>query len=414
MHSCKRCLELNLVSDLTIDDPPFNVCDNHPLCFFSNCLCCPQSGGNYCQNHSIVRCTGITKKGKPCKGHARSRMMPYCSDHSYLANNMFKKDESILSERATSQTETSLVSKRCPFIKKKGGQCKAYCTSGSSCCTDHQGVVTLKPKGVIRVQDVTPNVLLNQTRGKPPKGECSDMNLKQRSQICNDDVSANGNKKGITVNDNVDESMSISSGSSCWEESTNQAVADNADELEFLEEEDENLKHLRDVFEVDDEDLDELGSLTSTAANLHHDDIRNFSNNIKHSNGSKAHYQTPEEWTWDWSLEQHWEACKALMDRLYHLLSDKVMPLVKSAILLARKDLQHAKILTKAKAYENKSIIGGTMVGCITRLESIRKTRPSAVVVEEASEVLEPLLFACLSDSTLKLEMIITDNFNHQ
>ena len=46
------------------------------------------------------------------------------------------------------------------------------------------------------------------------------------------------------------------------------------------------------------------------------------------------------------------------------------------------------------------------MVGCISRLESIRSERPFAVVIEEASEVLEPLLFSCLCESTMKLEMI--------
>lgn len=45
-------------------------------------------------------------------------------------------------------------------------------------------------------------------------------------------------------------------------------------------------------------------------------------------------------------------------------------------------------------------------IGCIARLEAIRSTKPFAVLVEEASEVLEPLLFSCLCNSTCKLEMI--------
>ena len=39
-------------------------------------------------------------------------------------------------------------------------------------------------------------------------------------------------------------------------------------------------------------------------------------------------------------------------------------------------------------------------MGCISRLEAIRSTRAFAVVVEEASEVLEPLLFSCFVSST--------------
>jgi AAA domain len=62
--------------------------------------------------------------------------------------------------------------------------------------------------------------------------------------------------------------------------------------------------------------------------------------------------------------------------------------------------------MAKARVYENKTIVGGTIVGCTSRLESIRATRPFAVVNAEASEVLEPLLLSCLSDSTMKLEMV--------
>ena len=35
-----------------------------------------------------------------------------------------------------------------------------------------------------------------------------------------------------------------------------------------------------------------------------------------------------------------------------------------------------------------------------------RATKPFAILVEEASEVLEPLLFSCLGSSTCKLELI--------
>ena len=39
-------------------------------------------------------------------------------------------------------------------------------------------------------------------------------------------------------------------------------------------------------------------------------------------------------------------------------------------------------------------------------MESIRKIKPFAILVEEASEVLEPLLFSCLGEDTVKFEMI--------
>ena len=44
--------------------------------------------------------------------------------------------------------------------------------------------------------------------------------------------------------------------------------------------------------------------------------------------------------------------------------------------------------------------------GYIGRLDAIRAIKPFAVLVEEASEVLEPILFSALTESTVKLEMI--------
>ena len=72
----------------------------------------------------------------------------------------------------------------------------------------------------------------------------------------------------------------------------------------------------------------------------------------------------------------------------------------------AREEYHKAKIRAKSRVYENKAVIGGTIVGCIARLEAIRKIKPFAILVEEASEVLEPLLFSCLGEDTKKFEMI--------
>ena len=75
-------------------------------------------------------------------------------------------------------------------------------------------------------------------------------------------------------------------------------------------------------------------------------------------------------------------------------------------IEVAREEYRNSKIRAKSRVYESKTVIGGTIVGCIGRLESIRKVKPFAILVEEASEVLEPLLFSCLCEDTVKFEMI--------
>lgn len=45
---------------------------------------------------------------------------------------------------------------------------------------------------------------------------------------------------------------------------------------------------------------------------------------------------------------------------------------LKEQLEMARREHHEAKIRANTKVYENKTIIGGTIVGCITRLESIR------------------------------------------
>jgi len=45
---------------------------------------------------------------------------------------------------------------------------------------------------------------------------------------------------------------------------------------------------------------------------------------------------------------------------------------LKDELNVARREHHEAKIRANTKVYENKTIIGGTIVGCITRLEAIR------------------------------------------
>lgn len=93
------------------------------------------------------------------------------------------------------------------------------------------------------------------------------------------------------------------------------------------------------------------------------------------------------------------------MDRHNQLLKG-ALKLLYAMLRSERKRLHTAKVKASAKVFEDKSIIGGTIVGCIARLEAIRSTNPFAILVEEASEVLEPLLVSCFCSSTCKLEMI--------
>ena len=105
------------------------------------------------------------------------------------------------------------------------------------------------------------------------------------------------------------------------------------------------------------------------------------------------------------SLEERWMQAK-LIEQKYKSLLAKLNNKRNTEIEIAREEYHKAKVRAKSEVYEKKAVIGGTIVGCIGRLESIRKTKPFAILVEEASEVLEPLLFACLGEETTKFEMI--------
>ncbi len=50
----------------------------------------------------------------------------------------------------------------------------------------------------------------------------------------------------------------------------------------------------------------------------------------------------------------------------------QVDEVLKKELEVARREHHDAKVRASTKVYENKAVIGGTIVGCITRLEAIR------------------------------------------
>ncbi|KAJ9456884.1 Protein cfxQ-like protein [Diplonema papillatum] len=181
-------------------------------------------------------------------------------------------------------------------------------------------------------------------------------------------------------------------------------MTDNPDEMVMDDqaEEGENLRHLQEIYEVrsasackeeeevwdEDEDEDEAHAAVDVKAS------------------------DPAQWTWDMSLDERLEVVDNLAVECIELLHTLMVDLRKDRAA-ALSSLRRAHARLKSQVYEGKVILGGTIVGCAARLESIRGLDPFAIVVEEASEVLEPLLMACLTQSTCKLEMI-GDHFQLQ
>ena len=182
---------------------------------------------------------------------------------------------------------------------------------------------------------------------------------------------------------------------------------DNPDEVE----EADGLQHLREIFEVEDGEEAHVKGPFEKDFEEQLPDVKEFAPSgnkdisANESSGERAASREPVEWSWDMPLRDRWEAFEDFM--LSHRLQlEAVLRHVRERLPIARKQLQEATVRASAKVYENKSVIGGTIVGCIARLEPIRATNPFAIMLEEASEVLEPLLFACMCPSTVKLEMI--------
>lgn len=83
--------------------------------------------------------------------------------------------------------------------------------------------------------------------------------------------------------------------------------------------------------------------------------------------------------------------------------------LLKSAVNL----LNHAIDESRLELLRSADVIGLTTTGCAMHQELLRTLEPSVLVVEEAAEVLESQLLACLTDS-LKQIVLIGDHFQLQ
>jgi hypothetical protein len=168
-------------------------------------------------------------------------------------------------------------------------------------------------------------------------------------------------------------------------------IVDNPDELE----ENDCMQHMRDVFEVVESESDD-----------------EFEDK-KHGEPEKLELQVPADiryissylWSWDLSYAERWVIIQRMLDLDKYLIAliDKMLS---KELKHSRESYKREKIKANSSVYEGKELIGGTIVGCISRLEAIRALNPFAILIEEASEVMEPLLFSCLGPTTCKLEMI--------
>jgi hypothetical protein len=81
-HACFKCIQLGCSpACLAEDEPPRNVCGNHPICWQTGCLeLCAKSVG-FCLEHKITRCTYVNHRGKQCPAPAVDRESRACLHH---------------------------------------------------------------------------------------------------------------------------------------------------------------------------------------------------------------------------------------------------------------------------------------------------------------------------------------------
>ncbi|TDH66050.1 hypothetical protein CCR75_007122 [Bremia lactucae] len=358
-HACFVCLVREAQAKIAVEDPPRNTCDQHPLCWRQEDACdeVAEPGSSYCKMHASElfckwdeKCTEIATTGR------------YCSRHH---------------AEAMKKTTTEA----CAARTRKGRPCKAKALTGSTFCRDHVG----KRDNVVAVDipKASPPKLAVLTKSKS--------NDKVNDQALQDDQSSQLLEVECSAETKNDEELGSLCGSDSDLDAFEDAISnDNGDEVE----ESEHLQHLRDVYEVEDDSID-----------LEIEVVEGDGGETKPWVVSDEELLKPDKWHWKMSLDQRWNALVSVLS----LWSD-VNTRLQGAFVKRLEDLKidlHRELLrANSRVYEGKSVIGGTITGCVSRLEAIRTTNPFAILVEEASEVMEPLLVSCFSSSTQKLEMI--------
>lgn len=357
-HACFVCLAKDKVADVAVDEPPRNTCERHPLCWHLQGFCTEvaELGTSYCKMHAEdLYC----KWKEPCGEIATTGR--YCDLH-----------------HANAIALTQASSEKCGARTRKGQPCKGRRLSGSSFCKDHVGrgcsfIVdeSAPPKTIVHNEK---HAVLKKSAIEPLREIQSPqlIELKQANEA--------------TPNEKNDDLLSSGSDEAEFEDAVEY---NNEDEVE----ESEHLQHLRDVYEIESDDVIEI------------DSVEEVVEETMPWVSSDQQLMKPLLWHWNMPPEERWNALFSVLS-LWSDLNTRLQREFVQQIDNLKINLQHEILRANSRVYEGKSVIGGTITSCVSRLEAIRTTNPFAVLVEEASEVMEPLLVSCFSSSTCKLEMI--------
>lgn len=375
-HACILCLEEGGIAGIALDEPPRNTCILHPLC-------CSNKGGeqcynimfgdtSFCEEHQRALCKGVTNKGQACKSRLTvSNSVPFCFNHRDQAPKLIMQ-------------VSSKDSKSCLATNKKGSPCKGTPIPGLGYCRDHidqsQRIESTGEKIIhteVHWQKITEDDCIVEVESDL-MNKSVEIAIKEDSLVPKEDiVEVSTNQKEDFQEDSDHEQVEL------------EAALFDVDEMD----ESDNLHHLREVYGIQDDEME--------------NSEEDYDSEVEATPVLENYFKwnASPNWTWKLSLEQRWDIIENVLHLDTVLLSHLGHLLIRES-KIARDEYRLAKIKASSAVYENKEIIGGTIVGCIARLEAIRSTSPFAILIEEASEVMEPLLFACLGPSTCKLEMI--------
>ena len=396
-HACFVCVREGCVAKLGEDEPPRNTCNDHKLCtaLIGEGFTCTELSTNntrFCEEHAKPVCSHVFPDGRVCPKYAASRGISYCDDHKPKPKPVTEfKDFTVRTCKA--------------LTSKKRKPCKSKPMDGFEYCRDHaEKYKATSVKGQKNNENVWDMVTDEISTSEPVEQVANFHQVlpsKEKLQEENDFLKKQEEALVLEKKDEIKEVDSENADESeivgCEEPLPDEADFKPDDEEDYYFEEDDQLQHCRDVHVIEDREVEEKSD-EEDSSTVAHDELGDST--------AQGSVEVPvSEWTWEMSLEERWMQAK-LLEQKYKSLLANLNDKRNTEIEIAREEYHKAKVRAKSEVYEKKAVIGGTIVGCIGRLESIRKTKPFAILVEEASEVLEPLLFACLGEETTKFEMI--------
>ena len=394
-HACFICVKEECIAKLGTDEPPRNTCSDHKLCTAlitgESCINLAVKDTPFCGEHTKATCSYKFPNGQQCLEYAASLGISYCNDHKPKAKNVIEFKQ--------------FTSKKCKAQNKKKKPCKGNAMEGFQYCKDHAvkfREISIESETEKEKTWDTGLVESSLSEAMKPETYFSKLNIQISMEEAKEENKLNetgtelGSEEKCKTSNTGEENLDDFELSEYEEPLPDEVDIRPDDEEEYYCEEDDQLQHCRDVHVIEDREVEvksdeednSVGGDLMSESDVHNDT------------------EVPvSQWTWEMSLKERWTQAK-LQEQKYKLLLTKLQDKRNVEIEIAREEYHNAKVRAKSEVYEKKAVIGGTIVGCIGRLESIRKTKPFAILVEEASEVLEPLLFACLGDETKKFEMI--------